>query len=97
MTEEVAINPLLTGQGSLKLTEKGEALIEAKLPATFGVPGPKLISVSAEITDLNQQTIAGIAMNQSECPEYDGHNIQQLGQQLATHSAVWSFGAACSA
>ena len=58
MTEEAAINPLLTGQGSLKLTEKGEALIEAKLPATFGVPGPKLISVSAEITDLNQQTIA---------------------------------------
>ncbi len=58
MTEEAALQPLLTGQGSLKLTEKGEALVEAKLPSTFGVPGPKLVSVSAEITDLNQQTIA---------------------------------------
>ena len=58
MTEEVALQPLLTGQGTLNLTEKGEALVEAKLPATFGVPGPKLISVNTEITDLNQQTIA---------------------------------------
>ena len=58
MTEEAALQPLLTGQGSMKLTERGEALIEAKLPATFGVPGPKLISVNTEITDLNQQTIS---------------------------------------
>ena len=58
MSEEAALQPLMTGQGTIKLTEKGEALIEARLPATFGVPGPKLISVNAEITDLNQQTIA---------------------------------------
>ena len=58
MSEEAALQPLLTGQGTMNLTEKGEALFEAKLPATFGVPGPKLISVNTEITDLNQQTIA---------------------------------------
>ncbi len=58
MNEEAALNPLLTGQGITKLNDKGEAFIEAKVPASFGLPGPKLVSVSAEITDLNQQTIA---------------------------------------
>ncbi len=55
---EAAPNPLLTGQGTTKLSAKGQALLEAKIPSSFGVPGPKLASVSAEVTDLNQQTIA---------------------------------------
>ncbi len=58
MSEEAALNPLLTGQGTLKLSDKGAALLDAPVPASFGVPGPKLLSLSAEITDLNQQTIA---------------------------------------
>ncbi|MES2705319.1 MAG: alpha-2-macroglobulin family protein [Verrucomicrobiota bacterium] len=58
MTEETALQPLMTGQGTVKLSPKGETLLEAKVPATFGVPGPKLIAVNTEITDLNQQTIA---------------------------------------
>ena len=58
ISEEAALTPLLTGQGIQKLTDNGEALIEVKVPASFGVPGPKLVSINAEITDLNQQTIA---------------------------------------
>ena len=58
MNEETWMSPLLTGQGKLKLSDKGEALIEAKAPADFGVPGPKQITVNAEITDINQQTIS---------------------------------------
>ncbi len=50
--------PLATGQGEIKLSPKGEAVVPAKVPATFGVPGPKEVSVQAEITDLNQQTIS---------------------------------------
>ncbi|RYD33338.1 MAG: hypothetical protein EOP86_13635, partial [Verrucomicrobiaceae bacterium] len=58
MKEDAALQPLMTGQGTVKLSPKGETLLEAKVPATFGVPGPKLIAINAEITDLNQQTIA---------------------------------------
>jgi alpha-2-macroglobulin len=58
MDEEAWMTPLLTGQGTTKLTEKGEAVIEAKAPANFGVPGPKKLTVNAEITDINQQTIS---------------------------------------
>ena len=50
--------PLLTGQGTLTLSDKGTAVIEAGKPAAFGVPGPKSLLVEAEITDINQQTIA---------------------------------------
>lgn len=51
--------PLTTGQGEVKLSAKGEAVIPARVPASFGVPGPKELTVSGEITDINQQTIAG--------------------------------------
>ena len=51
-------SPLLTGQGTLTLSDKGTAVIEAGKPAAFGVPGPKNLLVEAEITDINQQTIA---------------------------------------
>ncbi len=57
--EEAALSPLLTGQGTAKLNAQGQALLEAKLPASFGVPGPKRVTLSAEVTDINQQTIAG--------------------------------------
>jgi len=50
--------PVLTGQGSLTLSESGTAEIAAPVPAGFGPPGPKRISIGAEITDINQQTIA---------------------------------------
>lgn len=33
---------------------------------TFGVPGPKQLTVEAEITDLNQQTIARIIYAHAE-------------------------------
>lgn len=58
MDEEQWMTPLLTGQGTVKLSPKGEALIEAKAPQAFGAPGPKRLSVETEITDINQQTIA---------------------------------------
>ena len=51
--------PLLTGQGSLTLSDKGTATIDAPIPSSFGVPGPKSLSIEAEVTDINQQTIAG--------------------------------------
>lgn len=51
-------NSLATGQGEVKLDAKGNAMIPAGVPATFGVVGPKTVTVDAEITDLNQQTIA---------------------------------------
>ena len=51
--------PLLTGQGELKLSAKGVAMIPGNVPETFGVIGPKQLRIEAEITDLNQQTIAG--------------------------------------
>ena len=51
--------PLLTGQGELKLSTKGAAMIPGNVPESFGVIGPKQLRVEAEITDLNQQTIAG--------------------------------------
>ncbi len=51
--------PLTTGQGELKLSAKGTALVPAGVPKSFGVIGPKQLQVEAEITDLNQQTIAG--------------------------------------
>ena len=51
--------PLLTGQGELKLSAKGAAMIPGSAPESFGVVGPKQLRIEAEITDLNQQTIAG--------------------------------------
>lgn len=58
LDEERWTQPLLTGQGEVKLSDKGEALIEAKMPEFAGTPGPRRFMVEAEITDLNQQTIA---------------------------------------
>jgi uncharacterized protein YfaS (alpha-2-macroglobulin family) len=58
MDEEEWMSPLLTGQGTIKLSDKGEALIEAKSPVNFGVPGPRTLSVETEVTDINQQTIS---------------------------------------
>ncbi len=58
MDEEEWMSPLLTGQGTVKLSDKGEALIEAKSPVNFGVPGPRTLSVETEVTDINQQTIS---------------------------------------
>lgn len=51
--------PLLTGQGSLTLSDKGTTTIHAPIPGSFGVPGPKSLTIEAEVTDINQQTIAG--------------------------------------
>ena len=51
--------PQLTGQGEVKLSAKGLATIPGSVPASFGVIGPKQLRIEAEITDLNQQTIAG--------------------------------------
>lgn len=51
-------NPMSTGQGEATLGARGDTIIPAKVPTTFGVPGPKILTVESEITDLNQQTIA---------------------------------------
>lgn len=58
LDEEAWRSPLMTGEATVKLSAKGEAMITAKMPAGFGVPGPKTLTVSAEITDINQQTIS---------------------------------------
>ena len=58
LDEEKWMTPLLTGQGTVKLSDKGDAVIEAKAPVSFGAPGPKTLSVQTEVTDINQQTIS---------------------------------------
>jgi uncharacterized protein YfaS (alpha-2-macroglobulin family) len=58
LPEDDWASPLLTGQDTVKLNERGDAIIEAPAPVSFGVPGPRTLSVEAEVTDINQQTIA---------------------------------------
>lgn len=46
-------------EGTVALTSKGEATAKFSLPAQTTNPGPRQVSVTASVTDANQQTISG--------------------------------------
>lgn len=46
-------------EGTLALTSKGEATAKFTLPAQTTNPGPRQVSLTASVTDANQQTISG--------------------------------------
>ena len=93
MDEEQWMSPLLTGQDMVKLSDKGEAVITAKAPADFGVPGPKKLSVEAEVTDINQQTISASWSRTEHPSEFyigakRGANAVSAGEDLTMELAA---------
>jgi len=48
-----------TDEGTTKLTSQGKASIPVNLPEQKTSPGPRRVSVTAQITDANQQTLSG--------------------------------------
>ncbi|HWB02010.1 MAG TPA: alpha-2-macroglobulin family protein [Verrucomicrobiales bacterium] len=93
MSEEQSNSPLLTGQGTVKLSEKGQAVIEAKAPLSFGVPGPKNLSVQTEVTDINQQTISASWTKTEHSSEFylgarRGPNAVRVGEELSMELAA---------
>lgn len=93
LDEEQWMSPLLTGQGTVKLSDKGAAVIEAKAPSAFGVPGPKRLSVEAEVTDINQQTIAASWTRTEHPSEFyigakRGPNAVRAGEDLTMELAA---------
>lgn len=93
MDEEEWMSPLLTGQGTVKLSDKGETIIEAKSPVQFGAPGPRTLSVETEVTDINQQTISS-SWSKTEHPSefYLGAkrpaNAVRAGEELSMEFAA---------
>lgn len=47
----------ITGQARTDLSDEGRATLEFPVPSATGTPRPRTITVTAEVTDLNQQTI----------------------------------------
>lgn len=50
-----------TDEGETALSSTGEATIPVRLPEQGMVPGPRRVSVTAQVTDANQQTLSGSA------------------------------------
>lgn len=93
LDEERWTTPLLTGQGKVKLSDKGETVIDAQAPLAFGVPGPKLLSVEAEVTDINQQTISASWSKTEHPSEFyigakRGPNAVRAGENLTMDLAA---------
>lgn len=51
--------PLVTGQGTITLSARGEGVLDVPASRKALPPGPASIGIDASITDLNQQTITG--------------------------------------
>ncbi len=52
-------NSSFSASETLHLSEKGQANIKFDLPEQTGGPSPRVVTVSAEVIDANQQTVAG--------------------------------------
>lgn len=48
-----------SAEGTAALSEKGEAPVEFSLPEQTTHPGPRRVSLTASVTDANQQTLSG--------------------------------------
>ncbi len=84
---------LTTGSGKSTLNDKGALILEAPVPALAGVPGPRIVSLSAEITDLNQQTIAATWDRTLHSSEFylgiqRGDNAMRAGQEMTLTAAA---------